>query len=114
MLAGLVPGLTVDGSLRLHKAPGQKYLSEGHPAIFVASLITLLFCAIIVPATLVTYLQREMAGKKLHREPTKLFKIGVFYAPLNDKHLILYMSLSWVIRSIIAVSGVLTEFKVCS
>ena len=99
-IQGIIPGLTVDGTLRLYKAPAQRYLKDGHETIFYArhvfthvhthacthicthicthvyahvytdettfhtSVGILFFCVIVLPAVLVTFLKREMAGKK--------------------------------------------------
>ena len=35
-IQGLVPGLTVEGTLRLYQAPAQRYMKDGHETIFFA------------------------------------------------------------------------------
>ena len=110
-IQGVIPGIVVDEDLRLYKEPAQKYMKDGHQTVFCASVVILLVCVILIPAVLVTYLRREMAGQKSHRHPYRLFKIGVFYAPLNDTYLITTLILNWTIRFIIATSSLLAKFK---
>ena len=111
-IQGIVPGPIVEGAKRLYKAPNQKYLEEGHTSIFVASFIVIPLCVIVLPITLISYLRKEMAGAKAHRHPDSLFKIGIWYASLNDITAIQWMSLDWTLRFVIAMRSLLGKFPI--
>ena len=113
-IQAIIPGPTIHEELRLHQSPAQKFWKDGHAEVFGVSLLILVSLLCVLPPTVTWFLRKCVEGNKEHRSPDILFKIGVFYAPLNDTMLLPMLIQSWSVRFTIAANSLLFKYQLVS